>query len=1389
VISLRQGARFLTELARDAKRAARDEIIGRQVWARGGRAHIEARAVHHVDAPAAYLDALEREIASVDGVHWAAVNGALGDVVVDFDADRVRVDELRQLVGQVEADHAMSDRARDRLRHPSDFEPVFDELVEIAGDLLGIAAGLAGRLLPVAVPPEAASLLGGLELLPEVRRRLETRFGRTRVELALSLTGSVLGAAAHAPLLSLTDGALRAVELPAALARRAVWERRARELAGDHDLARADAQPPVGQRPVPLPDGPVERYAAQARAVTALTAAAMLPYGGVRKASRAVSIGAPKAARVSVDAYAAEISLILSRRGAVVRDPKPLRHLDRIDTVIVDAAVLKTGPQGELDPLTDALVSAAHRVGQVDISPIRAHLVDQVGADNAIAGGSHLAASVRALQDEGHAVLLIADGNDPGLAAADLGVGVLRPGRRPPWAANVLCGPDLSDVCLILEACVLARTVSDRGVRLSLLGSLCGALLGLIGPETGAARRGSTPVLVAGLTAVLAGVWSANRLGARRLPRGGDTQAWHAMPVEHALEALQTDRAGLTEAAARPRRTEPDGDKPPQENLATATVAELDTPLTVPLVVGAGVSAATGAAVDGALVGSVIIGNAVLGAVQRLAATRAVRRLASVGAVRTRLRRPGGEQNAEASELVPGDVVVLQAGDAVPADCRLIEAEHLEVDESSLTGESLPVAKDPRPIDAEAVADRSSMLYAGTTVAAGSAVAVVVAVGSATEAGRSLALSEDIRAPSGVEARLREMTAASLPVAAGAAAAVLGLGLLRGRVGQNVSSAVALAVAAVPEGLPFVATVAQLSAARRLSQRNVLVRAPRTLEALGRVTTVCFDKTGTLTEGRIELRRVAGAGSEEPPETLTGHRRLVLAAALRASPTEENGQELPHPTDRAVVAGGEAAGVARHDGVPGWHRIRELPFEPGRGYHAVLGRTDGRQVISVKGAPEIVLPRCVAIRDGTTARRLNSAARLAVAEQVEALALRGYRVLAVAERAASKRRSLDASRVERLEFLGLLCLADPVRPTAAAAVRTLRRAGVRAIMLTGDHPSTAEAIAVELGLPTGQIVTGTQVELLDEAELAELARDAAVFARVSPAHKVAIVRALQRGGQAVAVTGDGANDAPAIRRADVGIALGPDSTPAAKQAADIVITDERIETIVDAVIESRAMWRSVRDSVSLLVGGNLGEIGFTVGSSLLSARSALNARQLLAVNLFTDLLPALAVAARPPRRFTPEALLAEGPDAAVGATLGRDIAARAVATGVCTTAAWLLSRFVSPAGGAGTIAFATLVGAQLAQTAASAHGDPVILATAVISAAMVVAVVQAPPISVFFGCRPLAPHEWTVAAAASIAAIPIAGYAGRLIAARPTPEDASPTATGIPASSQPEPAG
>ncbi|MTE16860.1 cation-translocating P-type ATPase [Nocardia aurantiaca] len=1350
---IRWAAHFVTGLAVDTVRAVGNEIAGRQTWSRGEHAHIEAKGVHRTDAPPEYAAALRHTVGALDGVRWAAVNGVLGDVIVEFDPRRVSVARLRAAVAAVEREFGMDRQPRDRPMHPGGFEPVFDELLSLGGDLLGATVGLVGRIVPpLALPPETIAAVHAVDLVPGLRQGLEARFGAVRVDVALALAGSVVSAAAHTPLFALADAGLRAAQLPAALARRHTWDERAPELAAHARQAAAAPAPPPGTRPVPLPPGPVERYARQVGIVALGGAAALLPMAGTAKAARAVSYGAPRAARMGAAAFAAELGRMLAARGILVRDPEAVDRLDRIDTVVIDAEVLVTA-DGMLHPLAEAIISAAHAAGRVVvITPRASEMADRLGADDRIGGGPHLAASVRRLQRAGHVVALIASHNASGLAAADCAIGVLAPGRTPPWAADILCGPELSDVWLLLQAIVPAKRNSEFAVRLALLGSSSGALLGLVGPARGGYRRGSLPVGLSALIAVAGGIWSVDAVTRRRPPPIADVTPWHAMPVEEALAALRSGLPGLSDEQAAGRHTSDVDSAEPSETLWRATVSEFDTPLTAPLAAGAGVSAASGSVLDAGLVTLVMAGNAVLGAVQRIAAGRAVRRLADIGALQANLRRRNEVHITPASELVAGDIVLLHAGDAVPADCRLVDADHLEIDESSLTGESLPVPKDPAPVDSDLVAERTSMLYAGTTVVAGSGTALVTAVGRATEAGRSGALADSGESAAGVETRLNALTKLSMRVAAGAGGAVLGIGLLRGRVAEAVGSAVALAVAAVPEGLPFVATVAQLAAARRLSHRNVLVRTPRTLEALGRVDTVCFDKTGTLTEAHIELRRVSDGFEDEPLDALTPARHAVLAAALRATPVDPLGRTPPHPTDRAVERGAHAARVDRADGEPDWVMVRELPFEPGRGFHAVLGSTDDRHLISVKGAPEIVLPRCTAFRRDGGGAPLTDAVASELQLAAESLAEQGFRVLAVAERAASQRSELDSERIERLEFLGLLCLADPIRPTAAAAVRDLRAAGVDAVMLTGDHPQTAVAIATELGLRTsGRVITGTEVEASTEAELAALVAETAVFARVSPVHKAAIVRALRHAGHTVAVTGDGANDAPAIRLADVGIALGPKSTPAAKQAADIVVTDERIETIVDAVIESRAMWRSVRDSVSMLVGGNLGEIAFTLGSSILSARPALNARQLLAVNLLTDLLPALVVAARPPRDVTPAMLLSEGPDSAVGAALRRDVTTRALSTTLAASAAWLAALVVYRSRQAGTVGFAALVGTQLAQTARSAHGDPLVMAAGLGSAAALFALVQFPPTSYFFGCRPLGPLGWGIVAISSVA--------------------------------------
>jgi cation-transporting ATPase I len=589
--------------------------------------------------------------------------------------------------------------------------------------------------------------------------------------------------------------------------------------------------------------------------------------------------------------------------------------------------------------------------------------------------------------------------------------------------------------------------------------------------------------------------------------------------------------------------------------------------------------------------------------------------------------------------------------------------------------------------------------------------------------------------------------------------------MLRGRpLRDTLGTAVSLAVAAVPEGLPIVATAAQYAAARRLAEHGALVRNPGTIEALGRVDVLCFDKTGTLTRGQIRLDRVWSHGTDLPLAELEQAGKLTLAAGLRATPEHRAGQQLAHPTDRAVAEGGQAAGVRADLGADGWHLLGELPFEPSRGYHAVVGRTRTGHRVTVKGAPEIILPLCVQqMTDGRTST-LGKRTRQAIIRRAEQLATRGYRLLAVAEREASDRAAFGEDRVERLCFLGFLALTDPARDTAAESVRGLRAAHVEVKMLTGDHPGTAEAVGAQLGLLNGhRVVTGPELDAAGEAEFRRLVQDAAVFARVSPDHKLRIVDALRQGGQVVAVTGDGANDAPAIRLADVGVALGQRGTNAAKEAADIVITDDRIETIIAAIAEGRAIWSSVRAAIGTLLGGNVGEIVFTVGTGLLPGGSPLNARQLLLVNLFTDMLPSLALAVQAPASATPEALLREGPEASLGNALTREIMIRGGLTAGAGLAAWAGGRLTGISSQrAGTVALVGIVGAQLGQTLTAGWRSPLVAAATLGSAVVLAAVIQTPGLSHFFGCTPLGPVGWGIGLSAAAGASLGAPLATRL---------------------------
>jgi cation-transporting ATPase I len=581
---------------------------------------------------------------------------------------------------------------------------------------------------------------------------------------------------------------------------------------------------------------------------------------------------------------------------------------------------------------------------------------------------------------------------------------------------------------------------------------------------------------------------------------------------------------------------------------------------------------------------------------------------------------------------------------------------------------------------------------------------------------------------------------------------VIGAGLVRGRKLEDlVGTGVSLAVASVPEGLPLLATAAQLAAADRLSKQGALVRNARSIEALGRVDVLCIDKTGTLTEGRVELRFVFDGEDTTAVAELSEIGKSVLAAALRAAPDLRAGPSTQDPMDAALARAGSARKVEAGD--RGLTRGAAQAFEAGRAYQAVSYRSAERVLVAVKGSPEAVLPNAEYWQRGAERLPLDRAQRAELLAKAREFGRSGLRVLAVAERQAGGSEALDLSRLEALTFRGFIAFSDPVRPTSAQAVADLRAAGVEVVMLTGDHPSTAEAVAREVDLLRGRaVITGTELSELSDLELDRKINGFGVFARVTPAQKVRVVRALQRAGRVVAMVGDGANDAPAIRLSNVGIAIGEGSTSAARAAADIVLTDERIETLVLAVVEGRAMWASVRDAVSILVGGNLGEIGFTLGAGLVDGRPPLNARQLLLVNLLTDVAPAMAIALRPPSSAAMQSLANEGPEASLGKALNRDIAARAVVTTVGASTAWVIGRFTGTRANANTIGLLALVGSQLGQTLVSGRFSRPVLVTSITSAAVLAGIVQTPGLSHLFGCRPLGPIGWATAIGASTAA-------------------------------------
>jgi len=681
-----------------------------------------------------------------------------------------------------------------------------------------------------------------------------------------------------------------------------------------------------------------------------------------------------------------------------------------------------------------------------------------------------------------------------------------------------------------------------------------------------------------------------------------------------------------------------------------ALLAEQFTDFMVLVLLGAAVvSGLVGDLTDTLVILVIVVLNAVIGFVQAWRADQAMAALRQLAAAHAAVLRDGEVQVVPARTLVPGDIVLLEAGNQIPADLRLIEIAQLQVDESALTGESVTVAKQAGTLgaDASALGDRVNMAFKGTTATHGRARGLVVATGMHTELGKVARLlgGEDRSTP--LQLRLAAFGKRLALAVLGICAIVFVVGVLRGEAPLLMAlTAISLAVAAIPEALPAVVTVLLALGARRMVAVNALVRRLPSVETLGSVTTICSDKTGTLTQNRMHAELLLARGQGwTPGDALPSavHREALRAAVLCNDATchtedDDSGTAstvwLGDPTETALVLAAHAGGLNKAALDAASPRVQEQPFDAARKRMTTFHRVAGGYVAYTKGAPESVLPRCTAQWTPEGPAPLDNTALLA---QAGHLAAQGLRVLALARRGHARLPDTNAlDEVEsQFELLGLVALIDPPRPEAQAAVRQCISAGITPVMITGDHPATARAIAHRLGIVDfagAPVLTGAELAGLDDAALSGHVEQVHVYARVDPAQKIRIVQALQARGHFVAMTGDGVNDAPALKRADIGVAMGRGGTDVAREASSLVLLDDNFATIVAAVKEGRRIYDNIRKFVRYAMTGNSGEIWTIFLAPMLLLPIPLLPIHILWVNLVTDGLPGLALAAEPAER-------------------------------------------------------------------------------------------------------------------------------------------------------------
>ncbi len=740
---------------------------------------------------------------------------------------------------------------------------------------------------------------------------------------------------------------------------------------------------------------------------------------------------------------------------------------------------------------------------------------------------------------------------------------------------------------------------------------------------------------------------SASQLDREDRALGGTEAPWHAVCVGDVAKRLSANTlSGLTraEASRRLRTHGPNRIEEQQTRSIAAMIADQLSDVMILVLLAASVVAGFVGDIEDSIVIIVIVAvNAIIGFVQEYRAERALEALRGMVAPTARVLREGSQQIIPANDLVPGDLVQITEGDIVPADLRLLETTALRADESMLTGESVPVDKDAgisMPTDAP-VGDRSNMVFKGAIITHGRGVGLAVATGMASEFGRIAGMLGSLeRTETPLQRRLARFSWwLSLAVIA-LCAVIFSFGLLRGEPPLLMfMTAVSLAVAAVPEALPAVITVALALGARDMMRQNALVRSLPAVETLGSVTTICSDKTGTLTQNKMEVERALVAGdaiklddaSVRTPQVTT----LLTAMALCNDVELSAGEAMGDPTEIALAESAAEVGFLRKDLEERLPRIDEAAFDSERKRMTTLHRDGAGLRALTKGAPEVVLPLCTAVLGQPLDRQGLAPATAAILVEAERLAQEGLRVMAFAERrwpdAAEVAESPPATLEHDMTFIALVALLDPPRPEACAAVADCKRAGIRPVMITGDHPATAQQIGQRLGFidRAEQVIAGPELKVLDDKALADRMIDVRVFARADPAQKIRIVKALQADGDIVAMTGDGVNDAPALKRADIGVAMGRGGTDVAREASSLVLLDDNFATIVGAVRAGRRIYDNVRKFIKYTMTSNSGEIWTIFLAPFFGLPIPLLPIHILWINLVTDGLPGLALAVEP----------------------------------------------------------------------------------------------------------------------------------------------------------------